>query len=89
MKLDIKAFSLTCGTVWGLALFSLTWWVIGFDGASGDPTLIARLYRGYSFSPAGSIVGLLWGVADGVCLGALFAWVYNHCADGAALKGGH
>ncbi len=77
MKLNIKAMSITLGTVLGLALFLLTWWVILFDGSSTDPNTISILYRGYSFSPVGSIIGLLWGFADGAIGGACIAWMYN------------
>ena len=77
MKLNVKAFALTCGLVWGTALFLLTWWTIAFDGVTGEPTLIGRLYRGYSISPAGSFIGLAWGFADGLIGGAIFAWLYN------------
>ena len=38
MKLNTKAFALTCGLVWGLGLFLLTWWIIAFDGATGEIT---------------------------------------------------
>jgi hypothetical protein len=61
MKLDIKAFAITCGLVWGLGLFALTWWVIAFDGPSTGPTIIGRLYRGYTITPVGSLIGLVWG----------------------------
>jgi len=77
MKLNVKAFALTCGLVWGFALFLLTWWVIGFDGVTGEPTLIGRLYRGYSISPAGSFIGLIWAFFDGLIIGGIFAWLYN------------
>jgi hypothetical protein len=77
MKLNVKAFALTCGLVWGLGLFALTWWVIAFDGATGERTLIGQLYRGYSISPAGSFVGLVWAFFDGWIGGAVFAWLYN------------
>ena len=77
MKLNIKSFALTCGLVWGFALFLLTWWIIAFDGATGEPTLIGRLYRGYSISPAGSFIGLAWAFGDGLIGGAIFAWLYN------------
>jgi len=77
MKLDVKSFSLTCGLVWGFGLFILTWWIIAFDGATSDPTLIGRLYRGYTVSPAGSFIGLVWALADGAIGGAIFAWLYN------------
>ena len=77
MKLNIKAFALTCGLIWGLGRLCLTWWIIAFEGATGDPTFIGRLYRGYSISPAGSIIGMLWAFADAAIGGAIFAWLYN------------
>jgi hypothetical protein len=84
MKLNIKAFALTCGLVWGLGLFFLTWWIIAFDGVTGEPTLIGRLYRGYSISPLGSLVGLVWAFFDGLIGGAVFAWLYNKIAGFSA-----
>ena len=77
MKLNVKAFALTCGLVWGLSVFFLTWWIIALDGATGEITFIGRLYRGYSISPMGSIVGLIWALIDGLIGGAIFAWLYN------------
>ena len=77
MKFNVKAFALTCGLIWGLGLFILTWWIILFDGATGEPTLIGRLYRGYSISASGSFIGLMWAFVDGLIGGAIFAWLYN------------
>jgi hypothetical protein len=77
MRLNIKAFALTAGIIWGVGLFLLTWWIIAFDGATGEITLLGRLYRGYSISPLGSIVGLIWAFVDGLIFGAIFAWLYN------------
>lgn len=86
MKLDVKALALACGLLWGLGLFFLTWWVIFFDGASGDPTIIARVYRGYSLSPVGSVIGLLWAFFDGLIGGAILAWLYNLIAAKGATR---
>jgi hypothetical protein len=87
MKLDVKAFAISCSLIWGFGLFFLTWWVIAFDGATGEITLIGRLYRGYSISPQGSVIGLLWALADGFVGGAIFAWLYNWLAGrGAAAR---
>ena len=80
MKLNVKSFALTCGLVWGVALFTLTWWIISFEGATGEPTLIGMIYRGYTISPAGSIIGFVWAFVDGLIIGALFAWLYNFVA---------
>lgn len=76
-RLDVRAFALTCALWWGFGVFALTWWVMAFEGASGDPTLIGRVYRGYAITPLGSVVGLAWGFVDGLVGGALFAWLYN------------
>ena len=81
MKLNVKAFALTCGIIWGMGLFMLTWWIIAFEGSSTDITFIGRLYRGYTVSPAGSVIGLLWAFADGAIGGAIFAWLYNLIAS--------
>ena len=80
MKLNVKAFALTAGIFYGLFLFAITWWMILLDGASGDVTLIGKVYRGYSISVAGSFAGLAWGFVDGTIMGALLAWVYNYFA---------
>jgi len=84
MKLDVKAFGLTCGLIWGLGLFVLTWWIMAFEGATGDVTLIGRIYRGYSISPTGSLIGLVWALADGLVGGMIFAWLYNKLVRGPA-----
>ncbi len=77
MKLNVKALALTSGIVWGLGLFCITWWIILFEGDSGDGTFIAYVYRGYSLSAIGSIIGLVWAFVDGLIGGAIFAWLYN------------
>ena len=77
MKLNVKAFALTCGIIWGIGLFLLTWWIIFFEGATGEPTFIGLLYRGYTVSPAGSVIGFAWAFVDGLIGGAIFAWLYN------------
>jgi hypothetical protein len=77
MRVDVKAFALACGLVWGLGLCAITWWVILLDGPSTDPVFIARIYRGYSLTPLGSLIGLAWATFDGLIGGAVFAWLYN------------
>jgi hypothetical protein len=76
-RLDPKAVGLTSGVLWGLGLFSLTWWIIALDGSSREPTAISRVYRGYRISPRGSVIGLAWAFVDGLIGGACFAWLYN------------
>lgn len=80
MKLNVRAFAFACSLIWGLLILLVTWWVIFFDGASGEITWLGRIYRGYSLSPLGSLVGLLWALVDGLVFGALLAWLYNRFA---------
>ena len=86
MKLNIKSFALTCGIIWGLGLFFLTLWFIAFDGPTGEPTLIGKLYRGYTVSPIGSVIGLIYAFFDASIGGAIFAWLYNRLAGCAEQK---
>ena len=77
MKLNVKAFAFPCGSIWAIGFFFLTWWIIAFDGATGEPTIIGRVYRGHTVSPAGSFIGFIWALVDGLIGGAIFAWLYN------------
>lgn len=77
MKLNVKALALACGLIWGFGVFLLTWWIIAFEGPTHDLMLIGHVYRGYDISPGGSVVGLVWGFADGMIGGALLGWLYN------------
>ncbi|MFC2137595.1 bacteriophage holin [Bacteroidota bacterium] len=77
MKLNVKAMAITMAIIGGLGLFCLTWWIILFEGASVEPNLISKIYRGYTFSPLGSIIGMIWGFADGAIGGVCIAWIYN------------
>ena len=77
MKINVKAFSFACGIVWGFGILLLTWWIIANEGATGEPTLIGRLYLGYTISIVGSFIGFAWAFVDGMIGGALFSWLYN------------
>jgi hypothetical protein len=77
MRLNVRAVALTSALLWGLCMFLLTWWIILFDGATGEATIIGKIYRGYSISAMGSVIGLIWGLVDGLIGGAIFAWLYN------------
>ena len=77
MKLNVKAMTLTLAIIWGLGLFLITWWIILFEGSNNNPNFLSQIYRGYSITPLGSLVGLIWAFADGAILGACIAWIYN------------
>jgi len=75
-KLNIKAFTLSCGITWGLAMLFLAW-VSSFGWGIRDVTVIADLYLGYGPTFLGGIVGALWGFVDGAIGGFLLSYFYN------------
>ncbi|MBN1477465.1 hypothetical protein JXA47_11985 [Candidatus Sumerlaeota bacterium] len=87
MRLDIRAFALTCGLLMGIGIFLVTWWVILIEGATGSPTMLGRVYRGYSLSAMGSVIGLIYAFINGVVAGGIFAGVYN-CLAGSSSDAG-
>ena len=86
MKLNVKAFAMACALTWGLGVFFLAWWIMLFDGASHDVIFLGRIYRGFNISPMGSVIGLVWALADGAIGGAIFAWLYNRFVSGCSAK---
>jgi hypothetical protein len=80
VRLDVRACAITCAVLWGAYVLLATWWVIVLDGASGELSALAPIYRGHSYSPVGSLIGLVWGVVDGLVVGAAGAWLYNRLA---------
>ena len=90
MKLDVKAFALACGLIWGVGLFLITWWIIAIDGQAASDArapFIGLVYRGYALTTGGSFIGLLWGLVDGAIGGAVFAWLYNRFTPSGSAVG--
>ena len=80
MKLDVKAFALTGGILWGLSVFLLTWMQIVGYGSETSMNIVKSYYLGYSVTPLGSVIGAVWGFVDfGICC-ALFSLIYNKLA---------
>jgi hypothetical protein len=80
MRLNVRAFALACGIVWGFSLFVATLWLLAFGFKGEMIRVLDHFYWGYSFSVVGAFVGLFWGFIDGLIFGALFAWLYNRLA---------
>ena len=77
MKLSIKAFSLSCGIVWGVTVLLSTFWILIIGAAGKTLGMLAKFYIGYSVSWGGAFIGLIWGFVDGLIVGAIFALLYN------------
>jgi len=80
MKLNVKAFGLTCGILWGLTILITTFWIL-IVGSQGRTLIkLSTFYFGYSVSIGGAFIGLIWGFVEGLICGAIFAWLYNKLA---------
>ena len=78
MKLNVKAFALAGGLVWGFNWFGLTWWYIATKGITHEKiAFVSDTYVGFTVSPLGSLVALVYGFLDGFLIGLLVAWIYN------------
>ncbi|MHC4553504.1 MAG: bacteriophage holin [Planctomycetota bacterium] len=77
MKLNIKAFALTCGIFWAVGVLFLTWWLILLEGPEPGGCFLNRVYKGYTMTPVGSLIGAVWGFVDAGIGGLIFAWLYN------------
>ncbi len=78
MKLKPFALGLSLGIVWGGALFITTWlsYFTGYGKLFLD-ALVGSIYPGYTISPVGSFLGLVYGFVDLLIMGILVGWIYS------------
>ena len=82
MKLNVKAFALAGGILWGASMFIITWWVMQFPATVGISENVAQYigktyYIGYELTPKGSVIGAGYGFFDAGIGCAIFALLYN------------
>jgi len=75
--MSIRAIALTAGLFGAATMFLIAWWLILIGNSDGPPTLLERMYIGYSFTPLGSVIGAIWGFIDFAIGGAIAAWLYQ------------
>jgi hypothetical protein len=80
MRISIKALALALGLVWagGIAFVGLVHLAVpGYGTAFLEFT--SSIYPGFhaARSLGDALVGIAWGLADGVGGGVIFAWLYN------------
>lgn len=84
MKLNLKALTLTAGTLWALSfLFTSIANMICTGYGAAFLHVMASLYPGYDAVPSISevIVGTLYALFDGAIFGFVFGWIYNFIVD--------
>ncbi len=82
MKLKPLALGLAAGIFWSLMMFVTTW--ISYYTGYAELFLKAftGIYPGYTITPAGSLLVLVYGFIDGFVVGAAVGWLYNLFAKG-------
>jgi len=74
--LNVKAFGLTLGILWGAGVL-----LVGLMAQTGYGLpfveFLGALYIGYSVTVQGAIIGGLWAFVDAGVGGLIFAWLYN------------
>jgi len=73
-----RAFGVATGLAAGLALFVLTLISLTRGPDAQQPlTLLNQYFAGYSVSPKGAVIGLLWGFGTGFVMGWFVAFCRN------------
>ena len=82
MRLKPLALGISLGVVWGGSLFITTWlsYYTGY-GRLFLEAMAQSIYPGYTISPIGSLLGLLYGFLDGLISASLIGWIYNKAAN--------
>ena len=80
MRLNVKAFALTCGILWALTMLLMTVFMVMRNDLCSFMDNFSSIYFGYTVSWSGAIIGTIWGFVDGLIGGAIFAWLYNKLA---------
>ena len=80
MKLNAVAFGLAGGILWGLSICALTWLEIAGYGDMLAANIVKSYYIGYSVTPVGSVIGMVYGFFDAGIACLIFAFLYNKLA---------
>jgi len=80
-RLDIKAFGMALGLVWGGITFLLGLLDMMYFWGSSWGKMMTTIYVGYTPTIMGSIIGAVWGFIYASVLGFAVAWLYNRLAE--------
>jgi hypothetical protein len=77
--MNVKAFAVAAGILWGLLLFALTL-LEAARGFGRTLSALSAVFPGYSVTYLGSVAGLVYGAVSGALISAAFCWLYNRFA---------
>jgi hypothetical protein len=80
-KLDVKAFGLALGLVWGGITFLLGLLDMLYFWGNSWGKMMTMVYIGYTPTLIGSVIGAIWGFVYAGVLGFAVAWLYNRLVE--------
>jgi len=80
MKLNVTAFAVAGGILWGASICILTWLALLGYGNVDAETIAKSYYIGFTVTPVGSVVGAIYGFFDMGIACAIFSLIYNKLA---------
>lgn len=84
-KVNIQAFAVTLGLVWG-AVVALMAFTALFGWGDAFVALLSDIYVGYAPGPLGALIGFLWGAAEAAIGVLIIGWVYNRVSSALAKR---
>ncbi|MHC4555571.1 MAG: hypothetical protein ACYSUS_09895 [Planctomycetota bacterium] len=66
MRLNVKAFALACGLIWGLGLFCMAWWLILLEG-NNVGSLVGMVWGLVDAGIGGAIFAWLYNLMSKKC----------------------
>ncbi len=79
MELRKRAFGVSVGMVSGLFILLTTWLLLIIGSPGGTVSKLGVIFKGYSYSWGGALIGFLWAFVFGFVAGVLIAWFYGVC----------
>ncbi len=80
MKLNVKAFALTCGIIWGLAILLALGGFSPLEHSGTNISKLGKVYLGYSYCWIEGHCRSYLGLCRWIGFGPIFAWLYNKLA---------
>ena len=82
IKIQASVLALVCALIFGIALFTMTAWLVIKDGPNvgAHLRLLGQYLIGYSVTWKGSLIGLFYGLVIGGVFGWTIGKIYNWIA---------
>ena len=80
MKLRPLSLGIAVGIVWGLGVLLATIRAVQIHGGA-TLILLRKFFPGYTVSPGGCVLGMIWGFVYGFLVAVAIAGLYNYFVD--------